>query len=77
MKKEYDFSKGVREKFFQPNATLNLPVYLDNEVSAWAQKACPPYLAPAAELFTLSLLRAPLPWFGYHNIGHHQNDHYL
>ena len=32
MRKEYDFSKGVRGKFFQPNAILNLPVYLDKEV---------------------------------------------
>ena len=32
MKPEYDFSKGVRGKFFSPDATLNLPVYLDDEV---------------------------------------------
>jgi hypothetical protein len=32
MRKEYDFSKGVRGKFYQPNAKLNLPVYLDKEV---------------------------------------------
>ena len=32
MRKEYDFSKGVRGKFYQPNARLNLPVYLDKEV---------------------------------------------
>ena len=32
MRKEYDFSKGVRGKFYHPNAKLNLPVYLDNEV---------------------------------------------
>lgn len=32
MRKEYDFSKGVRGKFFQKNAKLNLPVYLDKEV---------------------------------------------
>lgn len=32
MKKEYDFSKGVRGKFFRPNAKLNLPVYLDADV---------------------------------------------
>ena len=32
MRKEYDFSKGVRSKFYQANARLNLPVYLDKEV---------------------------------------------
>ncbi len=32
MRKEYDFSKGVRGKFYQPSAKLNLPVYLDKEV---------------------------------------------
>ena len=32
MREEYDFSKGERGKFYKPNATMNLPVYLDNEV---------------------------------------------
>jgi hypothetical protein len=30
-----DFSKGVRGKFYHPNATLNIPVYLDKEVQAY------------------------------------------
>jgi hypothetical protein len=38
MKDEYDFSKGVRGKFYRPNATLNLPVYLDNEVRIYLQE---------------------------------------
>ncbi len=29
MKKEYDFSKGERGKFYKPNVKLNIPVYLD------------------------------------------------
>lgn len=29
MKKEYDFSKGVRGKFCRPNVRINLPIYLD------------------------------------------------
>jgi len=33
MKKEYDFSKGERGKFFRPNADLNLPVYLEPDVA--------------------------------------------
>jgi len=28
MKKEYDFSKAERGRFYRPNAKLNLPVYL-------------------------------------------------
>ncbi len=32
MRDEYDFSKGERGKFYQPNAALNLPVYLDDDV---------------------------------------------
>ncbi|MBI4688300.1 MAG: hypothetical protein HY756_11080 [Nitrospirae bacterium] len=29
MKKEYDFSKGVRGKFYHPNAELYLPIYIE------------------------------------------------
>jgi len=29
MKKQYDFSKAERGKFYKPNATLNIPVYLE------------------------------------------------
>lgn len=29
MKKEYDFSKAERGKFYRKNAVLRLPVYLD------------------------------------------------
>lgn len=40
MKREYDFSKGIRGKFFKPGAQLNLPVYLDAKVQAYlADKA--------------------------------------
>ena len=38
MKKEYDFSQGERGKFYRPNAKLNLPVYLDEEVLAFVQR---------------------------------------
>ena len=37
MKKEYDFSKGERGKFFRPDAELNLPVYLDAEVMTFIE----------------------------------------
>ena len=32
MRKEYDFSKGERGKFFRPGAKLNLPVYLEPDL---------------------------------------------
>jgi hypothetical protein len=32
---EIDFSGGVRGKFHRPDATLNLPVYLDSDVQAY------------------------------------------
>jgi hypothetical protein len=33
MKKEYDFSKGERGKFYRPGGELNIPVYLDPDVA--------------------------------------------
>ena len=33
MKKEYNFSKGVRGKFYRPSIRLNLPIYLDDDVA--------------------------------------------
>ncbi len=32
MREEYEFSKGERGKFYNPNATMNMPVYLDADV---------------------------------------------
>ncbi len=31
MKKEYDFSKGTRGKFYHENAIFHIPVYLEPE----------------------------------------------
>jgi hypothetical protein len=38
MKDEYDFSQGERGKFFKPDAQLNLPVYLVEEISTYLRK---------------------------------------
>jgi hypothetical protein len=38
MKKEYDFSKGVRGKFYRPNAKFNVPVYLDGKVQRFVER---------------------------------------
>ncbi|MDM3871167.1 hypothetical protein QSV34_07325 [Porticoccus sp. W117] len=32
MSREYDFSNGERGKFYNPEAVMNLPVYLDSDV---------------------------------------------
>jgi metal-responsive CopG/Arc/MetJ family transcriptional regulator len=38
MRKEYDFSKGERGKFYRPNMKLNIPIYLDEEVSTFVDQ---------------------------------------
>ena len=38
MKKEYDFSKGVRGKFYHPEVEINLPIYLEPEVAEFVEK---------------------------------------
>lgn len=35
MKEEYDFSKGVRGRFYRPAVRLNIPVYLDKDIEVW------------------------------------------
>jgi hypothetical protein len=35
MKKEYDFSKGVRGKFYKPEIQLNIPVYLEPKLKEY------------------------------------------
>ena len=38
MKKEYDFSKGERGKFYHPDTKLNLPIYLEPEAYSFVEK---------------------------------------
>lgn len=38
MKKEYDFSRGERGKFYRSDIELNLPVYLESDVAKFVQK---------------------------------------
>lgn len=38
MKKEYDFSQGVRGKFYRPDAELNLPIYLEPEIAEFVER---------------------------------------
>ncbi len=34
MRREYDFSKGVRGKFYRKGAEIRLPIYLDNKLQS-------------------------------------------
>ena len=38
MKKEYDFSKGERGKFYRPEAEFNIPIYLEPDVAKVVQE---------------------------------------
>lgn len=38
MEAEYDFSNGVRGKFYNKNAELHLPIYLEPEVEIFFMK---------------------------------------
>jgi hypothetical protein len=38
MRDEHDFSKGERGKFYRPDMKLNIPIYLEEEVSAFVDK---------------------------------------
>lgn len=40
MKEEYDFYNAERGRFYRPDAQLNIPVYLDQDIESWfAEKA--------------------------------------
>lgn len=38
MKKEYDFSKGERGKFYRPDVELYLPIYIEPEMMEMLSK---------------------------------------
>ena len=48
MKKEYDFSKGEHSKFFNQDAELCLPVYLEPDGYAFQFLYCLPILHASA-----------------------------
>ena len=37
MKKEHDFSKDERGKFYEPDVELNIPIYLDPETLSFVK----------------------------------------
>lgn len=50
MKSEYDFSKGERGKFFQANAELRLPVYLDADIQRYLTERAADKGVPLGEM---------------------------
>ena len=38
MEKEYDFSKGIKGKFYNADAEFNLPIYLEPEIVEFVRK---------------------------------------
>ena len=38
MKQEYEFSKAVRGKFYNPHGEFNLPIYLEPEIAEFVRK---------------------------------------
>ncbi|MCC6588658.1 MAG: hypothetical protein IT168_18325 [Bryobacterales bacterium] len=50
MKPKYDFSKGVRGKFYKPNAELRLPIYLDADVQQYMAERAVDKGVPLTEL---------------------------
>jgi len=59
MKREYDFSKGVRGKFSRRRVRLNLPVYLDEEVFLFVQDVASKRKADASTVVS-QLLRGDM-----------------
>lgn len=35
---EYDFSKGIRGKFYNADAEFNLPIYIEPEIAEFVEK---------------------------------------
>lgn len=42
IKREYDFSKGERGKFHRPEASLNLPIYLEDDMRSYLEEKARP-----------------------------------
>jgi hypothetical protein len=55
MKTEYDFSKGVRGKFFRPGAELRFPIYLETEVQTYLTERAAQQGVPLSEVVNAML----------------------
>lgn len=59
MKKEYDFSKAERGKFYHPDATFSFPVYLEADIDIFLSKLAEQKKVDVQELVN-DLLRADM-----------------
>jgi hypothetical protein len=57
MKEEYDFSNGERGKFYNKDATFNLPVYLDPEIESFIAKLAKEQKKNMSEIVNALLFR--------------------
>lgn len=57
MKPEYDFSKAQRGKFFQANAELRLPIYLEADVQRYLTERAADKGVPLGEMVNALLKR--------------------
>ena len=57
MKEEYDFSNGERGKFYNKNATFNLPVYLEPEIESFIAKLAKDQKKNMSEIVNALLFR--------------------
>lgn len=64
MREEYDFSKGERGKFYTPDVKLNIPIYLDEEISAFVDKIASKAITILSFVFNASYIQA---WVGKKN----------
>ena len=57
MKEEYDFSKGVRGKFYNEDAVFHLPIYLEPEVESFIATLAKEQKKNLNEIVNMLLLR--------------------
>ena len=57
MKREYDYSRGVRGKFFRKGAELHLPIYVDSATRRWLERIAMRNGKPVTELVNQLLKR--------------------
>ncbi len=57
MKEEYDFSNGERGKFYNKNATFNLPIYLEPELESFIAKLAKEKKKNISEIVMLYFLK--------------------
>ena len=57
MKEEYDFSNGERGKFYNKDATFNLPIYLEPEIESFVKKLAKEQKKNISEMVNALLFR--------------------